>query len=80
MIPHPGPGQTPERHALDQAEVQTRVGMAVIAGQRAGLTRTEFNALVFQEWSTVEKIQTAAATEAGRHATRRRGPRGKGAR
>jgi hypothetical protein len=75
LNPHGTPGQTPERHALDQAEVRDRVRLAVIASQRIGNTRAAFVACVESEWSRVEKMQTDAATEAGKHAERRRGPR-----
>lgn len=75
MNPHGTPGHTPERHALDQAEVRDRVRLAVIASQRIGSTRAAFVACVESEWSRVEKIQVEAATEAGKHAARRRGPR-----
>ncbi len=66
---------TPERHALDQAEVRDRVRLAVIGAQRVGVTRAAFAALSLREWERVERLQVEAATEAGKHAARRRGPR-----
>jgi len=75
MNPHGTPGHTPERHALDQAEVRASMRVAAIGAQRVGLTRAAFAALSLREWESVEKIQTEAAAEAGRHAARRRGPR-----
>lgn len=75
MNPHGTPGQTPERKALEEAEVRAGLGAAVAAAMRVGLTREQVNWHLKEIFSELQALQNQAAAEAGRHAVKRRGPR-----
>lgn len=75
MIGHPAPGQSPERHALEAAALIAQIRAAAIAAQLKGFSFAVFQTLMTSEWQAVERLQTGAATEAGKNAQRRRGPR-----
>jgi hypothetical protein len=75
MNPHGTPGHTPERQALESAEVQARLGADLASAMRIGMSLPQVVAYVEEWWVELSQIQIAAAAEAGRHAVRRRGPR-----
>ena len=75
MIAHPLPGKSPEDRALENAEVQARLGADLAAAMRIGLSLPQVVEYVEEWWVELSQVQIAAATEAGKRAASRRGPR-----